>query len=102
MIGTLKNFVLRILTRLGYQVIKVPRGNSIYANQAQQKHDLPAREDLLASLPGIVRGLQPEGQPRLDGYQLEMATYDLKTVMGDVEPEFFPYLERCGPYTMVS
>lgn len=102
MIPYLKNFVLHILARLGYQVIKVPRGDSVVATQARQKHELPAREDLLASLPGIVRGLQPEDQPLLDGYQLEMATYDLKTVMGDVESEFFPFLERCGPYSMTS
>jgi len=102
MIRFIKNLILRLFARLGYQITKVHRGNSIVATLAERNVEKPALADLLAGLPDIVRGLQPADQPRLAGYQLEMATYDLKTVMGDLEPEFFPYLERCGPYTMTS
>lgn len=102
MIRLVKTWILRMLSQLGYQVIKVPPGASIMATLADKKTVAPATANLIAALPDIVRGLQPKGQPRLDGYQLEMATYDLKTVMGDLEPEFFPFFERCGPYTMTS
>lgn len=102
MIRYIKNQILRILTRKGYQVIKVPPGESILAALADRNSPLPVTENLIAVLPDIVRALQPQSQPRLSGYQLEMATYDLKTVMGDLEPDFFPLLERCCKFSMTS
>ena len=102
MIRYIKNSILRLFARFGYQVTKLHLGKSIAATLADRNVEKPALADLIAGLPDIVRGLQPAGQPRLDGYQLEMATYDLKTVMGDLEPDFFPFLERCGQYTMTS
>ena len=57
---------------------------------------------LVAALPEIIQRVQPAGQPRIDGYQLEMAAYHLKAGMGDAEPEFFPLYERCSQYTMTS
>lgn len=102
MIQSIKGFVLRLLARLGYQVVKVPRGESIWATMAEKRPHKPDTADVITALPDIIRSLQPSNQPPLKGYQLEMATYDLKTVMGDLEPEFFPFLEKCGPYTMTS
>lgn len=102
MIRYIKQLILRTLARFDYQVIKVPSGDSILATLADQNTALPDTANLIAILPGIVREVQPKDQPRLGGYQLEMATYDLKTVMGDVEPEFFPLFESCGKYSMTS
>jgi O-methyltransferase len=88
MIRHIKIWILRILSRLGYTIMKT---------RPQQ-----APPDLVAALPGIIRRLQPAGQPPIEGYQLEMATYHLKTGMGDVEPDFFPLYERCCQYSMTS
>lgn len=98
----IKQLVLRTLSRFDYQVIKVPRGDSILATLTDKNVALPSTANLVAVLPDIIRELQPKDQPRLGGYQLEMATYDLKTVMGDVEPDFFPIFERCCKYSMTS
>jgi O-methyltransferase len=102
MIRYIKTLILRILMRFGYHVIKVPRGESMWVTLAEKKTQKPETAHLLAALPDIIRWLQPAGQPPLDGYQLEMATYDLKTGMGDLEPEFFPFYERCSKFTMTS
>jgi hypothetical protein len=59
-------------------------------------------ETVVASLPEIIRKVQPAGLPPVEGYQLEMASYHLKTGMADADPEFFPLYERCRQYSMTS
>lgn len=62
----------------------------------------PASMDMVAILPDVIRQVQPIGLPAIEGYQLEMATYHIKTGMGDAEPEFFRLYEQCCKYTMTS
>jgi O-methyltransferase len=102
MIRTIKTCILRIIARFGYSIVKLPAApaHEPAAPAEKPKYSVPA--DLVAALPEIIRRLHPADQPPLDGYQLEMATYHLKTGMGDVEPEFFPLYERCREYTMTS
>lgn len=57
---------------------------------------------MVSIIPEVIRQVQPIGQPRIDGYQLEMATCHIMTGMGDAEPEFFPLYEKCCTYTMTS
>jgi O-methyltransferase len=94
----IKTFIRRVLAGLGYRILKTHPENA--TNGKQSQYQVPA--DLVAALPEIIRRLQPAGQPPIDGYQLEMATYHLKTGMGDVEPDFFAFYERCCGYTMTS
>lgn len=94
---TIKNCIHRTLARFGYRLVK-SRAASGWDGQAA----FQAPAELIAALPGIIRQLQPVGLPPLEGYQLEMATYDLKTGMGDADPTFFPLYERCRQFTMTS
>lgn len=96
MMKFLKNCVHRLLAGFGYRLVKA----NAAAWGGQTRFEAPA--DLIAALPDIVRQLQPDGLPPLAGYQLEMATYDLKTGMGDADPGFFPHYERCRNYSMTS
>ena len=102
MLRYIKRFILRTLARFGYYLVKEPPGQ--IKSAAQPSSELPGQlpADLVGALPEIIRRLQPPGQPPVEGYQLEMATYHLKTGMGDVEPDFFPLYERCRNYTMTS
>ena len=92
-----KTCIHRMFAAFGYRVVRSPSDG---AWQAQSRFKVPA--DVVAALPDIIQRLQPVGLPPLDGYQLEMATYDLKTGMGDAEPDFFPHYERCRHYSMTS
>lgn len=96
MITFIKRCVHRVLARLGYALVR------LFPEQAFSRWYGHTPEDLVTALPEIIRRVQPAGQPRFDGYQLEMATYHLKTGMGDAEPEFFPLYERCRGCTMTS
>ncbi len=99
MIRYIKNCIHRLLARFGYRLVKALPGHAAGTGK-QLQYEAPA--DLVAALPEIIRRLQPAGQPPIDGYQLEMATYHLKTGMGDVDPDFFPPYERSRNYTMTS
>ena len=77
-----KKLIRWILGKLGYIVIR--------------------KASMVGILPEVIHQVQPIGQPRIEGYQLEMATYHIKTGMGDAEPEFFPLYEQCCKYTMIS
>jgi hypothetical protein len=102
MVRYIKKFILHILSRFGYYLVKEPPGQSKDTPHpfSQLHGQVPA--DLVAALPEIIQQLQPPGQPPIEGYQLEMATYHLKTGMGDLEQDFFPLYERCRSYTMTS
>ena len=95
MIKRVKRCIRHILGRFGYEIVRT-------APAPSSESPLRVSTDLLAVLPEIVQRLQPAGLPPIDGYQLEMATYNLKTGMGDLEPEFFPLYERCRAFTMTS
>lgn len=99
MMKYIKHCLRRILARFGYLIVRAPAKQAAGPGR-QIQYRAPA--DLVAALPEIIRQLQPAGVPPLDGYQLEMATYHLKTGMGDAEPDFFPLYERCRQYTMTS
>ncbi len=101
MIRTVKSIIQRILGTFGYKLVNIAADQKL---QAQSGEALPTQTqaELISSLPAVLRRLQTPEQPALTGYQLEMATYDLKTVMADLEPEFFPFYERCAEYTMTS
>ena len=98
MIKFIKNSIHHLLERFGYRLVKVLPRQAGTGKPLQ--YQAPA--DLVAALPDIIQRLQPVGQPPIDGYQLEMATYHLKTGMGDVDPDFFPLYERSRQYTMTS
>jgi len=100
MIRHIKTQLLRIIARFGYVVTKVSPQQAINPTAESVQNRLP--ENLVDTLPELIRQLQPAGQPPLQNYQLEMATYHLKTGMGDVERDFFPFYERCSPYSMTS
>ena len=84
-----KKLIRWLLGKLGYTIIKKPEKQT-------------ASMDMVAMLPEVIRQVRPIGQPALEGYQLEMATYHIKTGMGDAEPEFFPLYEQCCKHTMTS
>ena len=102
MVRYIKNLILRVLASFGYYVIKERPGESKEPPHPSLGSQGQLPLDLVAALPEIIRRVQPAGQPPLDGFQLEMAAYHLKTGMGDAEPEFFPLYERCSQYTMTS
>ena len=99
MIKYIKNCIHRVLAYFGYRIVRAPTTQGAGLAKRVLFH---APEDLVAALPEIIRQLQPTGLPPIDGYQLEMATYDLKTGMGDADPGFFPLYEHCRQYTMTS
>lgn len=110
MVQMFKSAIQSLLGAFGYRII------NLSALQALQRPPVPSgtegtipgqlppmtQAELIATLPETLRRLQTPGQPELKGYQLEMAVYDTKTVMADLEPEFFPFYERCADYTMTS
>lgn len=102
MIQHIKRWILRVLAKFGYVVIKRPPAVLTAPGGGPDTVKVELPDDLVGALPEIIRRLQPADQPRLTGYQLEMATYHLKTWMGDVEKEFFPFFTRCQEYTMTS
>jgi hypothetical protein len=118
--GYIQKFVTRILTFFGYTVIEssalessqnpdflgdisvytVIKTSSLKAIQNSGPPGCP-----IPTLPGIVFTLQQQqsrSQPPISGYQLMMASYDLRTGMSNLDPEFFPLYERCCAYTMTS
>jgi hypothetical protein len=95
----IKAIILRFLARLGYSLVKTPRHPQ--ESSVGMLASMPAPE-LLRVLPEIIRRIQPPNMPPLDGYQLEMASYHVKTGMADAESEFFPLYDRCRNYTMTS
>jgi len=97
----LKSVIQNILSAFGYKLVNI----SVHQKTIDSSGvalPMQTQAELISSLPEVVRRLQSSDQPPLTGYQLEMATYDLKTVMGDVEPEFYAFFDRCAPYTMTS
>jgi hypothetical protein len=110
MIRRIKTWIFRTLADFGYIVVKrapaaadnrpVAR-SSVAVSISDLVNSLPPSE-LVPALREIIKRVQPPGQPPIDDYQLEMAAYDLRTGMGDVEPDFFPIYERCRKYTMTS
>lgn len=104
MVRSLKHCIHRILARFGYLLIKAPaqgRSSTVHPSEKIQSQ-AAVPPDILARLPEIISQLQPAGLPSIEGYQLEMATYNVKAGMGDADPEFFPLYERCRAYTMTS
>ena len=99
MIKFIKSAIRHLFASVGYRITRAPAEQATGTSE-QIKYHAPA--DLVAALPEIIRRLQPDGLPTLDGYQLEMATYDLKTGMGDADPSFFSLYERSRDYTMTS
>src|SRR5690242_17650114 len=93
----IKALLTRILSRLGYYLVKEPRGRRLADLVSSHSADT-----VIAALPEIIRKVQPAGLPPVEGHQLEMATYHLKTGMADADPEFFPLYERCREYSMTS
>lgn len=105
-----KSVIQSMLGAFGYRIINLAALRAMQRSPLQlepgdstsvQMPPLTLAE-LIATLPDTIRRLQTPGQPQLKGHQLEMATYDLKSVMADLEPDFFPLFERCANYTMTS
>ena len=98
---TLKNMIKSLLKQCGYRIVRDSAQSRAF-DKSGGDILIRSHDELVAALPEIIRRAQPIGQPRLADYPLEMATYDLKTVMGDVDPDFFPFFEKCRSYTMTS
>lgn len=101
MITYAKASIHKLLAHLGYRIVAAPR-TTTQLSVPGERVKIKANEELLASLPDIIRQLRPAGLPPMEGYQLEMATYGLKAGMGDADPAFFPLYEKCRNFTMTS
>lgn len=101
MIRYIKTSIHHLFATLGYRIVAAPR-SGVSGLAPSERLQTTATVEMIAALPDLIRQVQPAGLPPLDGYQMEMATYNLKAGMGDADPDFFPLYERCRHYTMTS
>ena len=102
MVRSFKGLVHRALGWLGYRLVKIASARERTDNFDNPPWQQASQEELVKALPEIISKLQSQSDRPVDGYQLEMATYDLKTGMANLEADFFPIYERCRKYTMTS